>query len=78
MCQTIQTEHLKVTCSKSGEKTPMQRSNCCTAKVCKVRTYIKPFKDSKRNPNEKLPIARNLRKFGRKVVEAISTDVIPY
>ena len=40
-------------------------------------TWSKSFNDYKRNTDKKLPIARNLSKFGRKVVEAVSTDAVP-
>ena len=50
MSQTIQTGHKNVTCSKSREKTLIQHSKCCIAKVSEVQTWSKPLHDSKRNP----------------------------
>ena len=78
MSQTIQTELIKVTCSKLGEKTPMQCSKCCPAKVSYVQPpWSKLFHDSKCNPGKRLLIARNLSKFSRKVVKVALTDAVP-
>ena len=75
MSQTIQTEHLRVKCSKSGQKTPISIANTVLQKCLKIRLGAS-LSCLQTQFSRKLPIARNLSKLVKKLIEAASTDAV--